>query len=165
MVRLRAKRASTARPRTQRAGVDVHARNVGKATPLELIDLERRGVPGELIKQMASRIGIPSSRFFAILGLPKATGEKKAASGALVSGSSGCAAIGVLKLLAIAQAVVDDSTAPEAQRFDAGKWLGLWIERPQPALGGRKPADLIATPTGVEVVARLLGAIESGAFQ
>ena len=39
------------------------------------------------------------------------------------------------------------------------------IERPQPALGGRKPADLIDTPTGVEVVARLLGSIESGAYQ
>lgn len=32
-------------------------------------------------------------------------------------------------------------------------------------LGGRKPADLIDTPTGVEVVARLLGSIESGAYQ
>ncbi|HEY8707729.1 MAG TPA: antitoxin Xre/MbcA/ParS toxin-binding domain-containing protein [Burkholderiaceae bacterium] len=32
-------------------------------------------------------------------------------------------------------------------------------------MGGRKPADLIDTPTGVEVVARLLGSIESGAYQ
>ena len=28
-----------------------------------------------------------------------------------------------------------------------------------------KPAELIDTPTGVDVVARLLGAIESGAYQ
>jgi uncharacterized protein (DUF2384 family) len=32
-------------------------------------------------------------------------------------------------------------------------------------LGGRRPADLLDTPTGVEVVARLLGSLESGAFQ
>jgi uncharacterized protein (DUF2384 family) len=39
------------------------------------------------------------------------------------------------------------------------------LNAPQPALGGRKPADLIDTPAGVEVVARLLGSIASGAFQ
>jgi len=57
------------------------------------------------------------------------------------------------------------TTASEAKMFDATKWLGQWIERPQPALGGRKPADLLDTPTGVELVARLLGSIESGAYQ
>lgn len=69
----------------------------------------------------------------------------------------------MIKLLGIAQDIVANSTAPEAKVFDAAKWLGQWIERPQPSLGGRKPADLIDTPTGVEMVARLLGAIESGA--
>jgi uncharacterized protein (DUF2384 family) len=53
----------------------------------------------------------------------------------------------------------------QAKGFDAAKWLGRWLEQPQPALGGRKAADLIDTPTGVEVVARLLGSIESGAYQ
>jgi uncharacterized protein (DUF2384 family) len=65
----------------------------------------------------------------------------------------------------MAQEIVRDSTATEAQGFDAAKWLGRWIERPQPSLGGRKPADLLDTSTGVEIVARLLGSIQSGAFQ
>ena len=38
------------------------------------------------------------------------------------------------------------------------------IERPQPALGGNKPADLLDTPTGLQVVSRTLGALESGAY-
>jgi uncharacterized protein (DUF2384 family) len=71
----------------------------------------------------------------------------------------------MVKLLGIAQSIVANSTASEARDFDAAKWLGLWIERPQPALGGRKPADILDTPTGVEVVARLLGSVESGAYQ
>jgi uncharacterized protein (DUF2384 family) len=83
----------------------------------------------------------------------------------MVTGRSGQAAIGMVRLLGIAQEVVRDSTAEEAQGFDAAKWLGQWIERPQPALGGRKPSELLDTPTGVEVVARLLGSIRSGAFQ
>ena len=97
---------------------------------------------------------------------PEAAVAKQSASGESLSGSSGGqAAIGVARLLGIAQAIVSNSTAPEAADFDAAKWLGQWLEHPQPALGGRKPGDLIDTPTGIEVVSRLLGAIESGAYQ
>ena len=146
-------------------GVDDYVRQVARATPLQLVEIERQGVLGSFIKDLSRRMEIPSSRIFAILGVPKATAEKKAAAGERVEGRGGQAAIGMVKLLGIAQEIVANSTASEAKTFDATKWLGQWIERPQPALGGRKPADLLDTPTGVEVVARLLGSIESGAYQ
>lgn len=100
-----------------------------------------------------------------MLGVPKATAEKKSATGDVVSGSGGQAAIALAKLLGTAQAIVENSTASGAQEFDSAAWLGKWLERPQPSLGGRKPADLIDTPTGVAVVTRLLGSIVSGAYQ
>jgi putative toxin-antitoxin system antitoxin component (TIGR02293 family) len=146
-------------------GVDEYVRQVAGATPLELVEIERRGVLGSFIKDLARRMEIPSSRIFAILGVPKATAEKKAAAGEKVEGRGGQAAIGMVKLLGIAQEIVANSTAGEAKTFDATKWLGQWIERPQPALGGRKPADLLDTPTGLELIARLLGSLESGAYQ
>lgn len=146
-------------------GVDDYVRRVAAATPMQLVQTERAGVVGSLIKDLSRRMEIPSSRVFRILGVPKATAEKKAAAREMVTGRSGQAAIGMVRLLGIAQEVVRDSTAEEAQGFDAAKWLGQWIERPQPALGGRKPSELLDTPTGVEVVARLLGSIRSGAFQ
>ena len=108
---------------------------------------------------------LASSRVFSILGVPKATAEKKAAAGELVTGRGGQSAIGMIKLLGMVQDLVDDSAATESKGFDAAKWLGLWIETPQPALGGLKPADLIDTPTGVSIVARVLGSIQSGAYQ
>jgi len=146
-------------------GVDDYVRQVARATPLQLVEIERQGVLGSFIKDLSRRMEIPSSRIFTILGVPKATAEKKAAAGERVEGRGGQAAIGMVKLLGIAQEIVANSTASEAKTFDATKWLGRWIERPQPALGGRKPADLLDTPTGVELVARLLGSIESGAYQ
>src|SRR5712691_5872685 len=124
-------------------GVDDYVRQVARATPLQLVEIERQGVLGTFIKDLSRRMEIPSSRIFTILGVPKATAEKKAAAGERVAGRGGQAAIGMVKLLGIAQAIVANSTAPEAQGFDAPRWLGQWIERPQPALGGRKPADLI----------------------
>lgn len=146
-------------------GVDSYVRAVAGATPMQIVEIERQGVQGIFIKDLSKRMDLSASRIFAILGVPKATAEKKAAAGEWVAGSGGQAAVGMIKLLGIAQAIADNSTAAQAEGFDAAKWLGQWIERPQPALGGRKPADLIDTPTGVEVVARLLGSIESGAYQ
>lgn len=146
-------------------GVDDYVRRVAGATPMQIVEIERTGIAGSFIKDLSRRMEIPSSRIFSILGIPKATAEKKAAAGEMVTGSGGQAAIGIVKLLGMAQEIVANSAAPEAKGFDAAKWLGQWIERPQPALGGRKPADLLDTPTGIEVVARLLGSIESGSYQ
>ena len=147
------------------AGVDDYVRLFAAATPMEIVHLERAGVRGALLKELARGMAIPSSRMFAILGVPKATAEKKAAAGEIVTGRGAQAAIGMLRLLGIAKDIAASGTVKNAARFEAARWLGGWIERPQPALGGRKPADLLDTPTGVDVVARLLGSIASGAYQ
>ena len=146
-------------------GVDYFVGSVSAATPMELIEAEREGVAGIFVKELSKAMDIPAIRMFDILGVPKATVEKKVAAGEVIKGAGGHAALGLVRLLGIAKSIVLNSTAPEAKNFDSAKWLGRWIERPQPALGGRTPADLIDTPTGVEVVARLLGSIESGAYQ
>lgn len=157
--------AATARRGSSISDVEKFVQRLARSTPIEIVALEREGVRGSLIKDLSRRLAIPTSRMFGILGVPKATAEKKAAAGEMVTGSGGQAAIGIARLLAIAEDIIAHSTAAEAKGLDAAKWLGQWIERPQPALGGRKPADLVDTPTGIEVVARLLGAIESGAYQ
>lgn len=146
-------------------GIDDFVTNVHAAGPLQLIETERKGVAGAFVKDLSKRMKIPAQRMFDILGVPKATAEKKVAAGELLTGSGGRAALGMARLLGMANEIVANSTAPEAKDFDAAKWLGQWLERPQPALGGRKPSELIDTPTGLDVVARLLGAIESGAYQ
>ncbi len=146
-------------------GIDDFVYNVHAADPLQLIETERKGVAGVFVKDLSKRMEIPAQRMFDILGVPKATAEKKVAAGELLTGNGGRAALGMAKLLGIAREIVDNSTAPEAKDFDSAKWLGQWLEKPQPALGGRKPSELVDTPTGLDVVAKLLGAIESGAYQ
>ena len=146
-------------------GVGAYVRAVAGATPIEIIAIERQGVLGTFIYDLSKRMGLPISRMFDILGVPKATARKKAAAGEHLDGCAGQSAVRIVKLLGIAQNIVSNSTAVEAKNFDSIQWLGQWIERPQPALGGRKPADLIDTPTGGWIVARLLGSLESGAYQ
>ncbi len=147
------------------AGVDDFVTRFHQADPMRLIETERMGVAGVFVKDLSKRMQIPAQRMFSMLGVPKATAEKKVSSGELLSGSGGRAALGMARLLGTAQGIVSNSTSPEARDFDSAKWLGQWLEKPQPALGGRKAAEIIDTPTGVDVVAKLLGAIESGAYQ
>jgi putative toxin-antitoxin system antitoxin component (TIGR02293 family) len=146
-------------------GIDDFVSRISTATPMELVETERQGVLGIFVKDLSKAMDIPAVRMFDILGVPKATAEKKVAAGELIKGNGGRAALGLARLLGIAGNIVANSKSPQAKGFDSARWLGQWIERPQPALGGRKPADLIDTATGVEVVARLLGSIESGAYQ
>lgn len=145
-------------------GLDHFVNQLATATPLAIMQIEREGVSGTILKDLANRLGIPANRLFTIVGVAKATAEKKASTGAILAGSAGQAAIGVTRLLGLAQRIADNSTADEAKDFDVSKWLGQWIELPQPALGGRKPADMLDTPTGISMVAKVLGAIESGSY-
>ena len=160
-----ARPAGVAEYRRAKGGVDAYVRALAQAEPTQLMQVEREGVAGTFVKDLAASLGIAASRLFVILGLPKATVEKKAAAGLRVAGSGGQAAIGMVRLLATAQRILSDSTSPQARDFDAAKWLGRWIEQPQPALGGHRPSDMLDTPTGMMVVARLLGSLESGAYQ
>ncbi len=145
-------------------GVDDFLQRFKRATPDQLVQMEREGIAGIFLTDLSKRMDLPSTRVYEILRIPRATAARKNTAGAVIDGRAGLAAINMIKLLSIAQDVVDDSTAPEAENFDTLKWLGWWIEQPQPTLGGRKPSEYLDTPTGVELVGRLLGAIRSGAY-
>ena len=151
---------AAAGPRSIYAMADAYA----ISTPEQRMRAERRGVAPKLVKSMAKTLKIPNVRFYQLIGIPKATAEKKASTDTPIAGAAGQSALGVIRLLGIANSIVANSDATEAEEFDTAKWLGQWLERPQPALGGRKPADILDTPTGIDTVAKLLGAIESGAY-
>lgn len=146
-------------------GMDAYLKQVHDATPMQLIEVERQGVDVAFITDLSKRMEIPEQRLFSYLRIPKATAQRKKANNAIVGGQAGQTALGMARLAAMAQDMVKESTHPGAQGFDAVRWLGLWIERPQAALDGQRPADLLDTPTGVDLVARLLGAMQSGAYQ
>ncbi|WP_293372473.1 antitoxin Xre/MbcA/ParS toxin-binding domain-containing protein [Nevskia sp.] len=150
---------------TPAGAFDACVQRVANADAMERAELEREGITGNVLKELPIRLQLPAMRLYAMLGLPKATAARKIAATEHLTGSSGHAAIGLIGLLVTAQRMVADSTADEAANFDTAAWLGRWLELPQPALGGRRPGDLIDTPAGLAMVARVLGAIESGSYQ
>ena len=137
---------------------------ITQATPYELIEMERAGVPSVTIKALAHDLNLPMGRFVQIIGAPKATVERKFAARKNLTGSSAYSALGTIKLVEMVESILAESTHPDAKKVHAAKWLGEWIETVQPALGGKKPADIMDTPTGMAMVSRVLGAISSGAY-
>jgi uncharacterized protein (DUF2384 family) len=147
------------------SGVDGLIEQINLATPIEIVQIEKSGVEVVLINELSEMMQVPTRRMYDILGVANGQEARKVPRNGRLSGCGGYAALGLIKLLGITRDIVGNSTHPEAHDFDTGKWLGQWIERDQLSLGGRKPADLIATPTGVKIVAKLLGSISSGSYQ
>lgn len=147
-----------------RLGVKQYVARIRRATPLQLVEAERSGVKARLVKDLAVELRIPAARFYGMLDVPKATLEAKVARDEVLGGAGGQRALAMVRLLGQAHDLVAQSKAEGAARFDTAAWLGEWLETPQPALGGRKPSDLIDTPTGFEIISRTLGALESGSY-
>lgn len=55
--------------------------------------------------------------------------------------------------------------AGEQPGFDAEAWVRVWIEQPVPALGGRRPVEVVSTPDGRDAVLGVLGAMQGGAYR
>src|SRR5213078_444047 len=74
-------------------GVDSFVQRIAEATPMQLIEVERHGVKGRFIKDFSRRIGVSAVRFYEILGVPKATVEKRSTEGTEITGAGGQAAV------------------------------------------------------------------------
>lgn len=68
----------------------------------------------------------------------------------------------VAKLSAQVQAMVEESGRPAG--FNAVEWVARWLEQPLPALGGRRPAELMETPDGQALISSLVARFQSGGY-
>lgn len=58
--------------------------------------------------------------------------------------------------------LVQESGDPED--FNARKWVAAWLERPQPALDGHRPAEFMDSAAGRQIVSDLVARMQSGAY-
>lgn len=148
-----------------------HANALGKPHPVthlgfaETVAIERNGVSSEAFVATIEKLKIPSSRVLDILRIPKSTAAYKIKNGGRFEGTEALASIRLEKLLGLAQSIAANSLHPDAKFFDSGKWLGEWLEHPQPALGGISPSALLDTEAGGQRVYQVLAALESGSYQ
>lgn len=70
--------------------------------------------------------------------------------------------VGMAKLVGQVQAMIERSGDPTD--FNAAQWVAQWLEQPSQALGGQRPAELMDTVAGQEVVSDLVAKMQSGAY-
>ena len=136
--------------------------NLFRAPPLERIALIKAGVAAADAKRLLDDLHLGQSAGLKALNLPAATVNRKAKHGETLSPEESERVLGLQKLVGQLQAIVEESGDPTG--FDAPAWMARWLTEPLPALGGARPADLIDTMEGQNLVASILARLQSGAY-
>lgn len=123
-------------------------------SPAERIAVLRSGIPRATRKKLASALG------WSLVHLEEVLGIKPGADQLAPSVSERFLLLH--DLLLQVQTMLDRSGTGEP--FDAGRWLGRWLDEPNPALGG-KPAAWLDTCVGFSLVAGVLASMETGAYR
>jgi putative toxin-antitoxin system antitoxin component (TIGR02293 family) len=130
--------------------------------PLGRVALVKEGAPPEALRLISDRMGITRERLYATIGVPRATMERKLRQRRRLDQDESERVLGLARLVGQVEEMVRGSG--EAEDFNAARWLAGWLERPVPALGGRRPAELMDTAPGREIVSGLVAQMQSGAY-
>ncbi|MBI5889383.1 MAG: DUF2384 domain-containing protein [Nitrosomonadales bacterium] len=149
-------KASPARPKA------LTASGLYYATELERVTIIRQGVPANMLVQIGSAMDMSNDLLFSTLALPRSTVVRKIQNNEVLSAEQSERVVGLERLVGQVEAMVKQSGNPEG--FDAGRWVGDWLQRPLPALGGKRPAEFMDTMEGQNLVARFLAQSQSGAY-
>jgi putative toxin-antitoxin system antitoxin component (TIGR02293 family) len=126
------------------------------------VALVREGAPAELLATIAERTGLSREPLYRSLGLAPSTIKRKIQSHQPLAADESESALGVARLIGQVETMLAESA--DASDFDAAKWLGRWLERPNAALDGARPISYLDTADGRQMVADLLARMQTGAY-
>lgn len=142
--------------------VQKSAKDLYRATPVQRINVVRTGVPAAFVSELTTALKLPKERVYQQVGLARATIDRKVRDEAMLSPDESERVVGLAQLIGQAQTIVDESGEPHG--FDAGKWVGEWLEDPHPALAGHPPGEYLDTAEGRALVSSLLAQQQSSAY-
>jgi hypothetical protein len=138
---------------------------VNRIGPAAQVDLEFFGLRLSLLFALGERLRIARPRLAAILDLPADAGFKALHdSDPIVLGSPAYAAVGLVALLGATSRIVEERKLARGASYDAGGWLGRWLETQSPALDWCCPSQFLMWPDPITQLIDLLQATETKAF-
>ncbi len=130
--------------------------------PLQRVQLVKLGVPAKWFVKVADRMAIPKDKLYRTIGVAKATITRKSRENERLDLNESEREMAIKLLLGQVDAIVAESGVVDD--FDAAGWMARWLDRPQPALGGRRPGELMETADGRTLVSDLLARMQSSAY-
>lgn len=134
------------------------------ASTMQRVAVEREGVPARVVESLLERMHATPAEFRQIIGAPKSSLPRKLREAGMFAGGGGLAVICLIDMINRVEDMLNADGDQIARGFDVFEWLGRWMRRPQRALAGLTPTELIDTPTGRHLVMRLIGAMQSGVY-
>ena len=123
------------------------------------IDVVEHGIPARSVGEIAALMGMSLNDLARVLGIPPT--KLRRTTKPLSTGLSD-RVMEMARLIGYAAFMVQETGGPSD--FVAGRWVASWLEKPLPALGGRCPAEFMATRSGQGLVNDLLERATSGAY-
>jgi len=133
-----------------------------RAGVIDRVNIVKDGVPALYVNVLTERMGIPKDKFYRTIGLMRPTVDRKVRTSKLLNQDESERVMGIARLLGQAQSLVQESGGSE--KFDGARWVAAWLDRPLPALGGKRPGEFMDTADGRTLVADLLAQQQSGAY-
>lgn len=137
-------------------------RDIYMLDPLARVFMIKSGLTAKFIDEMAGEMHKPREWLLATVGVSSSTFKRKKQESKPLSKDDSERVLGMARLVGQVQTMVEQSGDPGA--FDAAEWVGRWLDNPVPALGGRRPTELMDTVEGQTIVSNLLARIQSGAY-
>jgi putative toxin-antitoxin system antitoxin component (TIGR02293 family) len=117
-----------------------------------VVSMIRRGVPVALVERLASKLDLPKTNVFALLGVAERTMPRRLSSGLLKPIESD-RFYRLDRVVALAKEAIGD--AEKARK---------WLKRPNRTLSGETPFEHLDTEAGAQDVENLLQQIKHGLF-
>ena len=133
-----------------------------RSAAIDRVRLIKQGISADVLDQMAKDMGISKVLLADTLGVARFTVEGKVLRRKVLSTDEGSRVLGMASLIGQVQTMVCESGDPE--RFNAAEWVARWIDRPLPALGGLRPAELMDTFDGQALVSSMVARMQNGAY-
>lgn len=147
---------------SRRKGVPPVYIDMASATPLERVEMIRRGLSPALVMDLAYDLRLSEDNLMLYLGLHRVRVRQKVVDEDRLSPreSEGVMALAVFlgdTLLGLGAAV---EGGPDIQ-LDAAAWLGRWLRTPQPDLEHRAPLQFMDLGHGRALIATLLDQVRA----
>jgi putative toxin-antitoxin system antitoxin component (TIGR02293 family) len=127
-----------------------------------LVDLVKAGVPSSFVGTLTERMAMGKEKFYGMLGLARPTLDRKIRARQILNHDESERLIGIARLIGQAEGMVQESGSPK--EFDAARWVSAWLDRPLPALGGKRPSEFMDTGIGRALVSDILKQQQSAAY-
>ena len=132
-------------------GQKVLRRKVGSDTDLRA--MTRAGLPVSALSALALELNVERKVLAKVVGISERTLSRRLANGARLSPEESDRMMRVARVFAQTKETLGDSAK-----------AGRWLQRPNLALGGERPLDLLDTDAGRHDVETILGRIDYGIY-